>query len=567
MYNQTNIQPHYKNLVFREDFRNVKAVSDNGGIISGTPTIDNGIDNTVTTNSNIKYPKLALNNFWTREGTIMIKASYRDTSDLRLFSTEDSGGNSNEIRTFASAGALSCSFQNGGGAANVTIAASEANTEAIFTWTWKYDGSTNTDFTSYYNAVADNINQLAGRLLTPDTSFNIFDWNGESPDANMKWIEIYDKALSAEEVTDRVEEDTYSEVDLSKANVYLPLNCWKYKPNGTELLVDGDMEAADTSAWTPVGSATLTKETGTRTGGSGTKVLRVAYGGSANPAAQQVVYTSGKVYKVSGWARGDGVRPPRVYNGNTVINWLGTTSTDWQYFEFIFTAGSTDIRFYTITGSAGYTEYDDVSIELMEAQTENKGADGGVAYLGDKSTTTTFPTQLNPNGMSFDGGDYLRKTDLNLAALGKTFTIVLGVKDIDLATANKPVLELGDYATNGLLVYYGTSNNLRFYWNNASPDKSATVDRIQSSLIITSNDGAVDFYIDGELSGTTTDLSAKSALTGTGDYILAAYKASPPAVGAARIIGKFHHPAVFAEAVTPAQAKYLDFILKSKLQI
>jgi hypothetical protein len=41
-------------------------------------------------------------------------------------------------------------------------------------------------------------------------------------------------------------------------------------------------------------------------------------------------------------------------------------------------------------------------------KTENAGSLGGTVQLGDGSTASTFPTQLAPHGMTFDGGDYLR---------------------------------------------------------------------------------------------------------------------------------------------------------------
>jgi hypothetical protein len=41
-------------------------------------------------------------------------------------------------------------------------------------------------------------------------------------------------------------------------------------------------------------------------------------------------------------------------------------------------------------------------------KTVNIGSLGGTVTVGDGSTGTTYPTQLNPQGMSFDGGDYLK---------------------------------------------------------------------------------------------------------------------------------------------------------------
>lgn len=43
----------------------------------------------------------------------------------------------------------------------------------------------------------------------------------------------------------------------------------------------------------------------------------------------------------------------------------------------------------------------------VTAKTRNLGTLGGAVQLGDGTTVGTFPTQVFPHGMSFDGGDYL----------------------------------------------------------------------------------------------------------------------------------------------------------------
>ena len=52
--------------------------------------------------------------------------------------------------------------------------------------------------------------------------------------------------------------------------------------------------------------------------------------------------------------------------------------------------------------------------------TDNKGTIGTTAKLGDGSTASTFPTQLTPHGMSFDGGDYIDLSDDVASADGLT---------------------------------------------------------------------------------------------------------------------------------------------------
>jgi len=127
-------------------------------------------------------------------------------------------------------------------------------------------------------------------------------------------------------------------------------------------LVDADMENSGVGDWTVFNAATLTKQTGTRTGGGGKQVLRITYGGTANPGASQAVNTAGNLYRATGYARGDGTAVPRV-GDNSATRWTGTSSTDWQYFDVTYAqvGGGTTYLLSTLAG-AGYVEFDDVQI-------------------------------------------------------------------------------------------------------------------------------------------------------------------------------------------------------------
>lgn len=129
-----------------------------------------------------------------------------------------------------------------------------------------------------------------------------------------------------------------------------------------ELLADGLMEAAGTTAWTAGGGATLTKETGVRPNGVGGQVLRVA--GNAT-FAQQTIGVAGTKYRITGWARGDGTAAPKVYNGTPGSTWNGTTSTDWQRFDLstIYISGSARVALFC--DGDGYVEFDDVSVKQI----------------------------------------------------------------------------------------------------------------------------------------------------------------------------------------------------------
>ena len=138
---------------------------------------------------------------------------------------------------------------------------------------------------------------------------------------------------------------------------------------GGNLLVDGNMEAANTSAWTAARSATLSKESGGCCDGK--QVLRVAYGGLVNPSATQDVLTLGKVYRISGWARSDGSGEPYVVvsGGPEEILWQGGTSGLWKRFDVITSpiATVTLVKLYNVGGEGTYVEYDNVAAQEVVA--------------------------------------------------------------------------------------------------------------------------------------------------------------------------------------------------------
>lgn len=137
------------------------------------------------------------------------------------------------------------------------------------------------------------------------------------------------------------------------------------------MLIDGDMEAVDTSAWAEGTYATLSKEPGTRTGGSGTTVLRLTNTDAVQLAlATQTVLISGDKCRVTGWGRGDGgVQRPTIRNSSGITRWSGSTSTDWQYFDITFSAYTAVFYLATFTGGiGGWVEFDDVTVEALPKQ-------------------------------------------------------------------------------------------------------------------------------------------------------------------------------------------------------
>ncbi len=143
---------------------------------------------------------------------------------------------------------------------------------------------------------------------------------------------------------------------------YYPAECaifGNFAPVDSEqLLVDGNMEAPDTSAWQVVNNATLTKEGGGEQHG-GQQCLRVAYNGSNNPGAGQTILAIGEWYWLRGWVKTDGVAGhiPVIYNGATILQ-AYVSFAGWYDFDVIFQATSQDLTLGTELSEAGWVEYD-----------------------------------------------------------------------------------------------------------------------------------------------------------------------------------------------------------------
>jgi hypothetical protein len=129
---------------------------------------------------------------------------------------------------------------------------------------------------------------------------------------------------------------------------------------GDEVLADTDCEESGTGSWDAINGATLSKVSGSVWNGD--LALRVTDTASNYGAARQTsVVTASVDYRISGYARSDGVTAPRVQTGGDAA-WTGTTSTNWQHFDVVFTSTSTDVRFYYGGSGGGWCEFDNVSV-------------------------------------------------------------------------------------------------------------------------------------------------------------------------------------------------------------
>ena len=138
--------------------------------------------------------------------------------------------------------------------------------------------------------------------------------------------------------------------------------------NAAVALVDGNMESASTSSWA-VTNITLTKDT--TTPHSGTRNMRLTYSASAIGYASQGILTSGKTYRVTGWARGDGTGTgiPLVEDDNGA-HWTGTNSNSWQAIDVTYIQGAGGADFVLLGSSLSathYVEFDDITITDVTA--------------------------------------------------------------------------------------------------------------------------------------------------------------------------------------------------------
>jgi hypothetical protein len=150
--------------------------------------------------------------------------------------------------------------------------------------------------------------------------------------------------------------------------------------SGSPLGSDMDMEAVGTSAWTAASSAQLTKQTTDPVTGS--RYLRVAYGGIASPYAAQGILTTGRNYRVTGWARGDGTWAPNIFVGvSGTAPWIGTNSTSWQRVDFTSSALTGFFGLFNPANSAGYVEFDDITVnEIGTGKKWIECVTAGVSY-------------------------------------------------------------------------------------------------------------------------------------------------------------------------------------------
>jgi len=504
--------PLLPNCIFRETFDSLSSVAQNKGIVTGTPSINGSLVFTNSASQKITYKKGGLLNNATKA---VIEVDFTTTSDVSsdqtIFSESDGGANHPYWMRISSG---NCILYLTTGAIYGLFAVSP-NTRYVVRYS--YDGTQGTPnnrllcfvngssqaltYSGTIPAVMANLgyDTTIGGTQAGNTNLINFKYNG---------VAIYKNVISSlEEALDAYQQDTITEIDASKALVHLPLRSWYYKENGTQLLTNGDFEGAagpPPAGW-GVLRGTNTREAGTRTGGSGSYVGQVAYDGvNANGQLNQNILTIGKRYKVTGWYRASDTGVVVSITEGTGVGFSGAGTVAWSSVNFEMVAAGTYLTLYVSSLSAGkWAQFDDISVQLMEARTDNIGSLGGSLLVGDGSTVATIPTQLSPQGITVNGSQYLKKLSAEVTTPTAAFSVGMLMKTNDQTDyqtlmwkwniSNGFALALSGAASNGKVVFYIASG--------AVTANTKINDGTWHSVVAAYDGASIFIYVDGRYDG------------------------------------------------------------------
>jgi len=210
--------------------------------------------------------------------------------------------------------------------------------------------------------------------------------------------------------------------------------------------------------------------------------------------------------------------------------------------------------------------------------TENLGTSLANAIVGDGSTSTTFPTFLNPHGANLDGGDYLYLTNSNKFEFDndEPFSLVVAVKDMiddgsgDLIVAKTKAgfLTVGSNGSEGFdLLFNGGIAQFRVRdSNDAASLATGTQSIVGGTHVIVATFDWVNskIYIDGILDDTTTAASMNGDLSPeSGNLVLGAYQT----LNGGYLKGSILDFYLFPQALTSRQARWMTAYLFNKLNV
>lgn len=130
----------------------------------------------------------------------------------------------------------------------------------------------------------------------------------------------------------------------------------------TDLLTDGDAEAAGWAAWTALNSPTLSKETGSPDPVEGSQWGKIAYNGTSLPLVAQTVLTIGKRYWLTGSSIGDGASGNLWIADGAAVVYTGGTSSAWKDINEVFIATGTALQVIANVSAAGWAGFDNLRL-------------------------------------------------------------------------------------------------------------------------------------------------------------------------------------------------------------
>lgn len=261
---------------------------------------------------------------------------------------------------------------------------------------------------------------------------------GATPfDGEIHSISIYNDLLTGDEAQALYDNSLFN--FQNKADVWLDMKSQVGKESGTELV--SGMTAGD---WRPFHNPTLTNPDA--------ETLRIAYLDTVSPAAYKTILTSGKRYRVRGEFRGDGTYFPSIYIGGVTANKVGTTSNTWQEVDFIMTADGINFYLTNNAAGAGYTEFKNLTCELVQQTTKDKSSKGNDFLLGDGDDTAVMPSFSNP-GFELDGSsDYMLNSSASGIYNNANQSIVLCFKPDFATNDDNDIYLLSSSAGQGYLI-------------------------------------------------------------------------------------------------------------------
>ena len=347
--------------------------------------------------------------------------------------------------------------------------------------------------TAYLDGVSLSSSAISGNLgFLTNPQIQIGQSNSLTQDWTHRGAVVFNRVQTASEIA-----------IMAKRLLVEPADQWG---GNTEIIVDGDMEAAGVTSWSSYSSnATVTKATGTPHGGS--QCLRVAAGSASAAYTEQSIGTfeTGQRIRVRGWARGDGTRTPTIrLNGSSWQNiWSGTSSTSWQEFDvtFVIAAGSlARLNLYTSSGSASgeYTEWDDLSWKAVGAVVALLPTPGSIESDGTWLDSSSNELNGTPTGVTplisqpSQRGTFTPTLSFAGSSTGVTYSEQLGTWERvgERAIAITGRITLTDKGTHGLSAA-AKLEGLPFTSRNANDSSLLTVTGVNLSSLTSAVVGMV----------------------------------------------------------------------------